>query len=178
MRKAVLGALAALVLALAVTGGVFWAKGYRVYVIHTGSMVPTYRPGSVVVDGPAPKTVQVGEVITFRHSDLTSDVVTHRVVGVTAAGLIHTKGDANATPDAWDIRPDQVRGTTRFSVPGLGYLLVFLKQPTGIGALATALFGLIALWSVCVPPEPSSSGPGGGAHRRARGARHRLTVPA
>ena len=33
------------------------------------------------------------------------DVVTHRVVEVTAGGIIHTKGDANATADVWDIRP-------------------------------------------------------------------------
>jgi signal peptidase I len=127
--------------------------GHRVYVVHTGSMEPTYMPGDVVIDGPAPTTLHRGEAITFRHSDLTTDVVTHRVADVLPNGLIETKGDANPTKDAWQIRPDQVQGKVVTKVAKLGYLIVFLKQPAGIGSLATAVLTIVLLWGLFFPPE-------------------------
>ncbi|WP_460604263.1 signal peptidase I [Jatrophihabitans fulvus] len=129
----------------------FWSQGYRPYVVHTGSMEPTYKPGDLVIDRPVRGQVHVGDVITFRHSDVTPDLVTHRVVRVTAKGLIHTKGDANATPDVWEIRPDQVVGRVAKSVSGGGYAMVFLQQPAGIGALATAVFAVVLLWGLFFP---------------------------
>src|SRR3954452_22820276 len=85
--------LAGAVLGIVTLGAVLWGQGYRVYVIHTGSMSPAFRPGDVVVDRPA-HHYRPGEVITFRHSARAPDMVTHRITDVTAAGLIHTKGDA------------------------------------------------------------------------------------
>lgn len=138
----------AFMLALGLTGAGFWHAGYRVYIVHTGSMVPTYKPGDVVIDKPLRTAPAAGQVITFRHDASTPDVVTHRVVDVTSAGLIHTKGDANATADVWNIKPTMVRGEVVRGVPRLGYLLVFLRQPAGLGALACALFSICLLWSV------------------------------
>ena len=51
------------------------------------------------------------------------------------AGLIHTKGDANATADVWDIRPDQVRGTAVAGIPFAGYAVVYLQHPAGIASV-------------------------------------------
>jgi signal peptidase len=133
--------------------GLWRQLGYHFYVVHTGSMVPTYRPGDLVLDRRPSGQYHRGEVITFRHSDLTTDVVTHRVTDVTRTGLIHTKGDANVTPDVWDIRPDQVKGTAAFRLTGLGYVVVFLRQPAGIGSLATGVFTLVLLWQLFFPPE-------------------------
>jgi signal peptidase I len=127
------------------TATTFWLQGYRLYVVHTGSMSPTYKPGDVVIDAPAAGHYRPGEVLTFRHSALTDDVVTHRVVGVQPDGL-HTKGDANRSADAWTIRPDQVQGRVVFSVRGLGYLAVYFKQPAGIASLATVAVAVLLLW--------------------------------
>src|SRR4051812_13120510 len=123
-----------------------WQAGYRVYVVHTGSMAPTLQPGDVVVDR-RPTDLAAGDVITFRHSDATDDVVTHRIVRVTNGG-IRTKGDGNRSADVWQIRPDQVRGVMATTVPHLGYALVFLKQPAGIGAVMTGALALVLLWGV------------------------------
>ena len=123
-----------------------WTQGYRVYVVHTGSMTPTFRPGDIVIDRPAQHRYHAGEVITFRHSAQTTDVVTHRITDITPAGLIHTKGDANRTADVWDIRPDQVRGSVAMSAPAAGYLLVFLHQPAGVASLALAVLAIALLW--------------------------------
>jgi signal peptidase len=142
------GVLASFLLALVLAGAGCWHSGYRVYIVHTGSMVPTYYPGDIVIDKAAHSSPGAGQVITFRHDVNTTDVVTHRVTGVTSTGLIHTKGDANATADVWNIRPDMVQGQVIRAVPRLGYLLVFLRQPAGIGALACSLFSLCLLWSM------------------------------
>jgi signal peptidase len=147
-RRLVRLAVTLLAAALLGTVGAAWLQGYRVYVVHTGSMVPTYRPGDLVIDRKASGGYRPGDVITFRHSDQTTDVVTHRVVAVTPRGLIRTKGDANATADAWQIRPDQVRGRAVARVRGLGYLVVFLRQPTGLASLVTGLLAVVMLWQL------------------------------
>jgi signal peptidase len=151
-------ALACAVLAVVTSGALLWAHGYRVYVVHTGSMSPTYRPGDVVVDRPPQPNYRAGQVITFRHSPVATDVVTHRITDVTAAGLIHTKGDANRTADAWDIRPGQVRGSVVFGARKLGYLLVFLRQPAGTASLACALLAVLLLWRCFFPAAIDPAG--------------------
>jgi signal peptidase I len=128
-------------------GAALWLQGsYHAYVVHTGSMAPTYRSGDLVIDR-SPSSYRAGDVITFRHSDRTTDVVTHRVVSVSAAGIT-TKGDANATPDAWTIRPSQVQGRTVLGVPYLGYVAVYFKQPAGVASAATTMACVMLLWSL------------------------------
>src|SRR5580692_2467321 len=99
-RKIGLALFASLVCAVAVIGFDLWHQGYRVYVIHTGSMVPTLPMGSAVFDKPAPafSSLKPGEIITFRHSGLSSDVVTHRIVSLNN-DTVQTKGDANKVDD-------------------------------------------------------------------------------
>jgi signal peptidase len=143
-------AISAFALLVVVVGGgalYLWHAGYRAYVVHTGSMMPTLNPGDLIIDKRPGGQVKPGEVITFRHSAQTTDVVTHRVTDVSAQG-IHTKGDANGSADVWDIRPDQVRGRVVGNVPYLGYLLVYLRQPTGSASLLAALAGVFALWGL------------------------------
>lgn len=154
VRRRLALALALLLMAgAAATIGTFWLQGYRIYVVHTGSMEPTYQPGDLVIDRPVSR-VRPGEVITFRHSDATTDVVTHRVTAVSPAGLIHTKGDANATADVWEIRPDQVQGQVSLHLRGFGYLAVYLKQPAGLASLITSLLAVVLLWGLFFSPEP------------------------
>jgi signal peptidase len=148
-RRALLAACLLVLIGAVAAGTALWIKGYRLYVVHTGSMTPTLRPGDLVVDGPA-GAVAPGEVITFRHSDLTTDVVTHRVTAVTPAGIT-TKGDANRTPDAWTIRPDQVRGRVVGTLHGLGFLAVYLQQPSGIASIGTVALAIVLLWGLFFP---------------------------
>jgi signal peptidase I len=161
MRSTRLLACALLATILAGTVGIgahFWERGYRVYVIHTGSMMPTFNPGGVVIDRP-PGKLHVGEAITFRHSDLSTDLVTHRLKAIQDGALI-TKGDANPTADPWRIRPDQVRGAVSSYVPDLGYVLIFFKQRAGVAAVMTAAISVILLWSLFFPgglSDPTST---------------------
>jgi signal peptidase len=141
-----LGLVTLLLCGIAATGITYWHDGYRIYVVHTGSMVPTLNPGDIVIDKPATHLV-AGQIITFKHSDFTNDVVTHRIKWF-RHGVIRTKGDANKTADAWYIRPDQVVGTVTRVVPKLGYLIVFLKQPAGIASVMTGVIALFLLWDL------------------------------
>lgn len=141
---------AALLCAIAIAGVLAWQGGYRLYIVHTGSMTPTLLAGDAVLDGPPKATYHPGEIITFRHSDLTNDLVTHSVVDV-KAGKIHTKGDANRTADVWDIRPDQVQGVVVRRFPRMGYLLIFLRQPAGIASVVIGGLALMLMWRVLSP---------------------------
>lgn len=150
-RRICLATIIAMLVAMIGTGVWLWHSGYRAYIVHTGSMTPAYKPGSLVIDGPAQGNYHPGEVITFRHSAYTTDVVTHRITDITKTGLIHTKGDANSSPDAWNIRPNQVRGTVIAGVPLAGYVVVYLQQPAGIVSVVTTVLGLMLLWGLWFP---------------------------
>jgi signal peptidase len=141
------------VLGIVGAGAWMWRSGYRAYIIHTGSMSPTYKPGSLVIDQPARDGYRRGDVITFRHSGLTTDVVTHRITDVTSTGLVHTKGDGNRTADVWSIRPNQVQGKVTQGIPFAGYVIVYLKQPAGIASVVTVAVALLLLWGLCFPPN-------------------------
>jgi signal peptidase len=138
--------------AVLVTGLWLWHDGFRAYVVHTGSMQPNYKSGSLVIDRPVDRLIRAGDVITFRHSDVTKDVVTHRVTEITSGGLIHTKGDGNGTADVWDIRPDQVRGHVIAGLPYAGYVVVFLQQPAGIAAVMLVVLAMLLLWGLFFGP--------------------------
>jgi signal peptidase I len=62
---------------------VAWNSGWRIYVVRTGSMAPSIRPGDVVNDVPA-KNIRLGEVTTFAR--VAGSYTTHRVVAVTSRG--------------------------------------------------------------------------------------------
>jgi signal peptidase len=144
--------LAALVIVGVAASAVdLWHAGYRGYVVRTGSMRPTYPPGDLIVDRPVRPGFKVGDVITFSHSD-GPDLVSHRVVSV-ADGGIRTKGDANRSADAWTLRPDQVVGVVRGSLPRFGYVVVFMHQPAGVAGVMTAGLALVLLWGVFFPGE-------------------------
>ena len=164
IKRITLALLAVVVLGVMVTGAALFHQGYRIYVIHTGSMTPNYDSGSIVIDRPGAVDLKPGTVITFRHGE-GADLVTHRITDITAQGMIHTKGDGNRTADVWNIPMSMVQGTVIAGIPKAGYLLVFFKQPTGIAAIAAGVFALCLLWSLFFPgapaerPEPKSSEP-------------------
>ncbi len=121
---AVLIGLLALLTAAVVVPRIF---GARAYTILSPSMEPTLQTGSLVVVRPdRARDIGVGSVITFQLESGKPEVVTHRVVkqGVDKNGhpVFLTEGDANNTPDAIWVRPEQVRGTVWYTLPHVGRL--------------------------------------------------------
>ena len=178
-RRIVWASMTMIFVAVIAVGFILWHNGYRAYVIHTGSMVPTADPGDLVIDRPASAALEPGQIITFRHSSA-PDLVTHRITDITASGGIHTKGDANPTPDTWTINPDMVVGAVGWHVPHLGYLVVYLRQPAGFGSIFVGLIGLVLLWGMFFPPttSPNELPPRMPGSVRTHGDhRHRRTKP-
>jgi len=156
LKRRIAWSLAVLLFAAALAAGLgAWRSGYRAYVIHTGSMEKTLVPGDLVIDRPvADGGYHVGDIITFRHS-AGPDLVTHRIRTVTSHG-IHTKGDANRTPDVWTIPSSMVKGVVQLRVPYMGYAAVYFKQPTGIASVVTMILGVVLAWGLFFPPEESA----------------------
>jgi len=127
--------------------------GATPHTVLTGSMEPTYRPGSLVVVRPVePESIHPGDAITYQLESGKPTVVTHRVVsrGVDGAGEIvfRTQGDANEDPDPRMVRPVQIKGEVWYSVPYLGYfnnLLNGRDRQLGVYAVASGLAGYALL---------------------------------
>ncbi|BCN47681.1 MULTISPECIES: signal peptidase I [Prescottella] len=119
--------LIAMVGLLALTIVIPRITGSTPYTVLTGSMEPTYPPGTLIVVKPqAAETLGAGDAITFQWESGKPDVVTHRITAVqyTAGGerRFTTQGDANSSPDERPVVPEQIRGKVWYAVPYVGYI--------------------------------------------------------
>ncbi|MBN9208044.1 MULTISPECIES: signal peptidase I [Microbacterium] len=131
--------------------------GSRAYTVLTGSMVPLYPPGTLVVVRPVdPSTLRTGDVVTYQLESGKPAVVTHRIVGIGASGdgapLFLTRGDANNVDDAKPVLAAQVVGKLWYAVPYIGWINNILVGdwrmwviPIVVGALL--LYGVVTLIS-------------------------------
>lgn len=141
----VLVAVGAAVLAVLVVPRLFGASAY---VVTSGSMLPTFGPGAVLVTKPVDaRELARNDIVTF--VDGSGGLTTHRVAGVEVsfeAGetstTISTKGDANEEADPMPLDPRNIVGKAEFAVPHLGYLVSWIKTPAGAG-VAAALFLIV-----------------------------------
>lgn len=143
---AVVGLLVATVAVPRVVGG-------HAYTVTSGSMRPTFEPGSVVVVRPVEAdNIDVGSVITFQIEPGKPGVATHRVVtqGLLDGDqpLFHTQGDANVAGDSHWVRPVQVKGEVWYSVPYVGWLTNLLSEKIkhlAVAGTSVVLLGYAAL---------------------------------
>jgi signal peptidase len=75
-------------------------------VITSGSMSPTLERGDLVLMQRIHTDAGVGDIITFRETDVLLPI-THRVVSVTKAGM-RTKGDARGRMDPWLVPQEEI----------------------------------------------------------------------
>lgn len=129
---------------------------YQALVVRSGSMAPAIPTGSVVFYTKVKAAdVKVGQVIVFNRPGETNEKVTHRVfkieTGPTGRYFV-TKGDANNTPDDWQVPAVGNGWVARFHIPTLGYALADLQSTTArlllllIPALALGLITLYEIW--------------------------------
>ena len=123
--------------------------GLQVLTVLSGSMEPTYHTGSLIVVKPTdPKTLQVGDVITFLTGEKTN--VTHRIVEIVpdeadpSVLRFGTQGDANSIRDGLLVHERNVLGVPMLSIPLLGYFVNWVQSPPGlyiaIGVVAALVF--------------------------------------
>ncbi|EGD54974.1 signal peptidase I [Gordonia neofelifaecis] len=144
--------LAAAVALLAVLVVIPRLTGSTAYTVLTGSMQPTYPPGTLIVVKPTPgDQLKAGDVITFQPKSGDPSVTTHRIVSIVydAKGerKFVTKGDANNAQDE-PIVEGQVRGRLLYSVPYLGRLNSLLSGSSRsiLVFLIAGALGAYALW--------------------------------
>ena len=170
----------ALVLAVAVLVAPFLVYAYppivgadNGYVVVSGSMEPTIGTGDVaIVTKVPPRTIAVGDVITYRSASDPDVLTTHRVVGVerTATGLVFlTKGDANEDVDPRPVAASRVVGTVTLVIPLLGHVVVFAQRPIGVVLLLIVPAALLVLtelrdlWTAATEDDvPASADDDGG----------------
>lgn len=125
------------------------ATGSSTFAVLTGSMEPTYPPGTVVVVHPTPMDrLRIGDVVTFQARPDRPAMVTHRVVALRFAPdgtrMLLTRGDANGATDPRPVRAEQVRGRVWYGVPHVGRLTTMVDPEVRVVAarvLALLLLG-------------------------------------
>ena len=98
--------------------------GFSVLQVQTGSMVPEYEIGTVVVAKKVDvNELEVGDVISFysMDQDISGDVNTHRIVKIEYGGddnapYFTTKGDNNSEVDAQKVWPSQIVGKVVYNL--------------------------------------------------------------
>jgi signal peptidase I len=119
--------------------------------VMSASMEPTIGTGDVVVLRKLDRPPRVGDIIAVsvpseaRQRFGYPPTVIHRVVKVSPAGVITTKGDARAKPDPFTIRRSAVRARVVWSIPAAGQVVAFLTSTMGLLWLAAGAVLLVGL---------------------------------
>lgn len=119
--------------------------GVEMKAVMTSSMEPELPVGSLLVISPTEyNDIQIGDDITFvRDANLT--LVTHRVISKDdETQKITTQGIANNVSDA-PTSYENVVGKVVWSIPYIGYLVIFLGKPQGKIIAVTLIISLLAI---------------------------------
>lgn len=101
--------------------------GYRIFTVATGSMVPQYEVGDILISKEIdPSQIKVDDDIVYRGKEgsFKDRIVTHRVISVREKEgqyKIITKGIANIEEDP-EITEDQVYGKVIYKVKTLSFI--------------------------------------------------------
>lgn len=142
--KKVLHTLGWLVLTvvLLVTSFTFWGseKGWQFDAVLSGSMVPIFPVGGLVVVRPVDvNTLQVGDVISFKYPNMNTPVChrIHAIEYINGVKYFETKGDANNAPEQFLTPLDAVYGRAIFHVPYVGWVI----EAKNLGTVRVSVFG-------------------------------------
>lgn len=105
-------------------------NNYKILAVTSGSMAPAIKTGSIVVTQPV-NNYKAGDIISFNSGATKKDNTTHRIVEVKNSAFV-TKGDANENNDTKEVPVSKVLGKKVFTIPLLGYLLVYVKTLPGL----------------------------------------------
>lgn len=119
--------------------------GHRVYIVDSGSMVPTLPINSMIIvkETPASEIVE-NDIVTY-YSGSQNARVTHRIVEVQEDGQsFMTRGDANNTEDPNPLSGDRIIGKLAFKIPYIGK--VFRELNGKFGIVLIVILG--AMWII------------------------------
>jgi signal peptidase I len=113
----------------------FYLSGGRWFIVETPSMGQVAPVGTLVLDTPVKASaLAVGDIITFHPPTAPAETYTHRIVSISKAGAISTRGDINGATDPSTLGQADLVGQVRVIIPMLGWLVRAIPI-LGIGAL-------------------------------------------
>ena len=134
------------------------AFGYKSLTILSGSMEPTLHTGGVAVDEVIPaREARIGDIVTFTDPEDEGRLITHRLKSVRIEGskaYMVTLGDANDSPERWNIGGDTDLGRVVYQVPLVGYVPAWISGQ-GVRMALLGLIGLLAIWMLVDIWRPS-----------------------
>lgn len=121
---------------------------FHIYAVASDSMEPTIPTGSMLyVRYSKFDNFQLNDIVSFKKGNL---IVTHRIVGIdTAKQELTTKGDSIRFNDEEKVPVSNIIGKAAISLPFLGYILMYIKEPIGI--IAGGLFLMLFILSIFLP---------------------------
>src|SRR2546421_1009656 len=129
---------------------------FQTFYVRSGSMSPTIPVGSLVVATRASAgDLRPGDVIVFQRPDRPQMLVVHRIaaVGESASGPVFvTKGDANGSPDGWQVPATGDGWQARYSISRAGFVVGWMHAAVsrrgwlGTLAIVAAVAALIVIW--------------------------------
>jgi signal peptidase I len=148
--------------------------------VLTGSMTPTIRQGSIIVDVPVdPGTLHVGDIATYQVAPDMGEYITHRIVEIntrTTPTSFIFKGDANRGPDMKAVPATAIRGKVLVHVRYLGAIRDLLHTKGGLTGTGLVLAALYALFQLVAGIRESRRG--GDKHPATESAPQMLDAPA
>lgn len=106
---------------------------YDSFIVTSGSMEPEIQTGSLLFTvRTSPEKISVGDTITFQEDGA---YTTHKVIDKNSSSTgstFRTQGIANSSPDPGKLTEDQIVGKKLFSLPFLGYFIVWTGTTTGL----------------------------------------------
>lgn len=107
--------------------------GFRIFNIVTGSMIPKYEVGDVLISKTInPSEIKIGDDIVYQGKEGTfaGKIVTHQVIDIESENGIykfHTKGLANDEEDPI-VSQEQVSGKIIYKVKSLSYISQLIRN--------------------------------------------------
>lgn len=107
--------------------------GFRIFRVQTGSMIPTYQVGDVIlVKEVNPDTIQIGDDVTYQGKvgSMKGMLVTHRVIDIEEVDgkrVFHTKGIANNSEDPV-VSEEQINGVVQTKMYILSLICMLLNN--------------------------------------------------
>lgn len=145
MDRSVLGAVVVISVAVVVALGLV-LLGFRPFVVRSGSMVPTYHVGDIVIVEQIPADqLRPGDVASLEYYPDFGESMTHRVRSirqVDGAVQVETRGDANDRSEVWAVAPDALVGRVVASVPAIGAPATLVRTNRGPLLVGLALLML------------------------------------
>jgi signal peptidase len=127
----------ALLLVLSLAAALALSQGSKFLSVQSGSMVPTFQRGDLVIVKSVPDYgYKVGDIITFINPKNAKQTITHRVDSILPRTNMQperfvTKGDANPVADMPSYGKNVI-GKVHAHVPYLGFVFDFTRKPIGL----------------------------------------------